>query len=226
MSDNFKSNYIFGHPDEEYNKERNTDNARLYGLIINFAGKYLLPEKNISALAAWLLDFPFSLDVYIGELNSAIHLFNFYKKDKQKFNKSGRLFINANYLSEILKYSSLPDIDLLLNDLKNGPFLATFESLINLFSELNEFQFVKEKQDMESLAGRIIIASYRTFALQNMGGLRKKGVQVASTIEEMLVLMAIRGFDTHLFHSTKHWIADWKAEGFSKELALKIQNLK
>ena len=157
---------------------------------------------------------PSILKIYLGELDFAINMFNRFKKEPKEF-VAIKLFINAGNLIIIMGEEDLPNTNKVDFSLKWKEIL----------SELSGFEFLSEKTDVEILFGRLVVAFYRTYILQTVPGLREKGAQIGSTIEEMLAILALYGFDTHLFQATKHWIRDWENEGFSKELALKIKNL-
>ena len=176
---------------------------QILALIEKNLGGHLQVKQTIDRLRSN----PEIFDILLAELNAAIHLFN------RKKNES--MLLNSQKLIGILGHKDLPDCEDLL----------TQKLPVALFKELNKLEFLDEKSDDYHFAGRLLIAVYRTFILQTYPILRKKGTQVASTIEEMLAILALKGFDTHLFQATKHWIKDWKREGFSKELALRIKNL-
>ncbi len=158
---------------------------------------------------------PEMMDVFLGELTAAVNRFNRIKRE--------RITPNSDNLMVLLGDKDLPSPYLVFADLISG---SKAKKNQDIFEEMKKFAFIKEKSGKVEMFGRILVALYRTYILRNMKGLRDQGAQVASTLEEMLALMAIEGFETHLFHATRHWIADWKREGFSKELAFKIKNLK
>lgn len=153
------------------------------------------------------------LNGLLTELEDAISLFN-------KFNSSQKIFdneeflINAKYTKEVLSGKKLPYAGELLSEIASGFKLkAEFEK------EFSTFEFITEMTDYQQLLCCTVVAFYRTYMLVKEPDLKEKKVQIASTIEEMLTIMYLQKHDTYLFQGVKHWVLDYKAEGFSKDLA-------
>ena len=156
-----------------------------------------------------------AFEILMAELNSSIKLFNRLKNEQSDdINQSLK---NTKYLSTILKTQDLPPLEQAINE--------TVDS-ISIFDELAKFEFLRKMKSRNQLLGALMLAFYRTYILVKYPCLRENKAQVASTIEEMLSLLALRGFKTNLLAASKHWILDWKGEGFDKRLAIKIKNLK
>jgi len=69
------------------------------------------------------------------------------------------------------------------------------------------------------MSGKIVISLYRTYFLCKHPSLRKKDIQIASTIEEMIAIRYLYGQKSRLFPAIKDWILDFRKEGFSEILA-------
>jgi hypothetical protein len=184
--------------------------------FLDLLQQYLSTHKEVAKTIEKIRENPEILEVLLAELNAAISEFNRLKNEN--------LIKNTQKLMGILESDNLPETAIVFTDILKGKNAE--KRLKKLFAEMNRFKFLDDKTSEINLLGRILIALYRTYLLQNMSELRKKGAQVASSLEEMLALMALAGFDTHLFTATKHWILDWRKEGFSKELAEKLKRIK
>lgn len=185
-------------------------------IILNLLEKNLGVHKEVASAVGKIRENPELLEALLGELDTAIYKFNRLKNES--------IIKNAEKLIGILGQTDLPDSRVVLDDItKNSS--KNKRRKADLFGEMDKFQFFEDKTTEVKLMGRILVALYRTYMLQNQKGIREQGAQVASALEEMLALMAIEGFETHLFHAIKHWIANWKREGFSRELAEKIAKL-
>ncbi|MCL4339353.1 hypothetical protein M1271_06725 [Patescibacteria group bacterium] len=184
-------------------------------LILDILEENLTTHSEVVKLLGKVRARPETVEVLLGELDSAIYAFNRYK--------NANFLKNAKLLADILGKNDLPESKRFLEYLESEK--STGEKRERLFSEMNKFKFLDEKATGIKLFGRILVALYRTYILQNISGIRKRRGQVASTLEEMLALMALEGFETHLFRATEHWIVDWENEGFSEELATKIKTL-
>ncbi|MBI4990735.1 hypothetical protein HZB96_01420 [Candidatus Gottesmanbacteria bacterium] len=183
-------------------------------IILDLLEKNLGTHKEVVKAVEKIRENPEIIEALLGELNAAIYSFNRLKNESS--------IKNAQNLIGILKEFDLPESSVILESLSKR---KKSKKLKQLFIEMSKFKFLDKKTSEVNLLSRILVALYRTYLLQNISGLREKGAQVASSLEEMLAVMAIKGFDTHLFQATKHWILDWKREGFSKELAEKIAKL-
>ncbi len=187
-----------------------------YQVILDILQKNLGDHKRVSVIMEIVRQNPEILVVFLGELEAAIYKFNRMKNES--------LVKNADKLMRIMGTDNLPECSVIVKDLLKGN--KSKKKLAQLFEEMNKFKFLDDKTSNSYLLGRILVALYRTYLLQNISGLRGKGAQVASALEEMLAVMALNGFHTHLFQATRHWIIDWKKEGFSRELAEKISRIK
>lgn len=88
-----------------------------------------------------------------------------------------------------------------------------------------QFEFIDDMEPVSKLAAAGLVAAYRTYLLTTKPELEKRNVQVASTVEEMLAVIAIRGKVTALFRAIKPWIEDYKNEGFDRSLAEAVSDL-
>jgi hypothetical protein len=173
-------------------------------------------------MLSYLSFFPESIDIYQVELTSAIHIFSRYQNNNFPYPQIDDLCINAHYLSSLLHGKTLPpwcSIEEQFNNNENSP------DLMNVGKELNEFDFIKTIDQPGKLAAALFLGFYRTYVLVTLPFLRQKNAQVASSLEEMLAILAIEGCRTQLFYATRHWILDYQSEGFSEFLAKKVQIL-
>jgi len=186
-----------------------------YLIILDILQKNLGNHQRVPVIMEKVRQNPEILAVFLGELEAAIYKFNRLKNES--------LVKNADKLMGIMGTDDLPACAEVLKDL----FLRnkSKKKQVQLFEEINKFKFLDDKSSELYFLERILVALYRTYLLQNISGLRGKGAQIASALEEMLAVMALNGFQTHLFRATRHWITDWKTEGFSKELAQRISKL-
>ena len=185
-------------------------------IILDLLEKNLGSHKEVAQAVRKVRENPEVIEVLLGELNAAIYKFNSLKKES--------ILKNTEKLIGILGETDLPESSVILEEALKGKKLK--KRTVRLFAEMNKFKFLNDKTAESNLLGRILVALYRTYLLQTVSELRERGVQVASSLEEMLAIMALEGFDTHLFQATKHWILDWRKEGFSKELAERIKRIK
>jgi hypothetical protein len=91
-----------------------------------------------------------------------------------------------------------------------------------VFSHLRDSSYLDEVykiSDPEYLLTNVLILVYRTYLLLTSPELKKKNAQISSTIEEMAVLLKLEGKESLVFEATKHWILNWREEGFSQDLA-------
>lgn len=175
----------------------------------------------VSAVSAVRTNSDF-LHMYLEELDNAIKLLNQYNKTgKIKFNHC-EILINANHLKNVMPNHFLPTLTQLTQDILPN---STNETVDQFFKMMNIFDFWNEISQASQLTAVLTVASYRTYLRVIWPVIEKKGVQVASALEEILAVMAVNGLKTHLFQATKHWILDWKNEGFSQELAKLVQNI-
>lgn len=165
-------------------------------------------NKKLIEVTNYLKQTPQFVNQLTEELEKAIEIFN------QKEFSPKNIYINALYLEKII--NKLPKS----SDIKISNTLQK-----NLINELENFEFINTMKPMKQLTSALLVATYRTYLLNNQPQLRQKNAQIASTIEEMLAYMAINNNDTLLFQATKHWIKDYKVEGFSKDLAKAIKKL-
>lgn len=165
-------------------------------------------RKHVQELIVYYQTHPEKVKLWLQELNQAIVLFN----NQEHFPE---IFINAIYLKKVLK-NPLPLVNQVIN--QGNFFQPTLKAM-------NSFEFFDDEWQIKPLAAVCIVAFYRTFILVSYPDLKIKKAQVASAIEEMLVLMALNGKKTELFQAIEFWILDWQTEGFSQALAEKIKYL-
>ncbi len=202
---------IFG----QYMRNKTTNQP---GAILDFLEKNLANCKEIIKTVDKIRENPEIINVLLGELNAAIYKFNRMKNES--------VMKNSEQLIGILGQVDLPEGSEVFANIANNDSKNNKKKIIKLFQEMQKFRFIDVPASEEKMMGRILLALYRTFLLQKTPSLREKGAQIASSLEEMLAILALKGFDTHLFRATRHWIADWQREGFSKELADKISKIK
>jgi hypothetical protein len=186
-----------------------------YAEFVSFLCNGLIHRSNIAALSEMLERKPHAIDIYANQLEEAITLFNKHLHD----NSLPNFCINARFTQKVLKETKLPTFAESMNDLINSSWQVEF------LEELNKFEFIDNLDDLTCLLGRLLVASYRTYLLIKHPYLRDQNVQLASTIEEMVCLITLDGNVTNLFYAIKHWIVDYEKEGFSKELAKRIEGV-
>lgn len=184
--------------------------------LILFLQNHLSKTQSVKRVLELLNGDKEILFTLLTELDMVISLFN----HSSQFEK---VLINANKLKKILGKKSLPDAysvwdDLFFNSLnENDRFFKGF--LLEFF----RFKFIESMKDPKQLLACLIVAIYRTYMLVKYPTLKENKAQVASSLEEMSAIMALENHKTEIFLATKHWILDWRGEGFSKELAQRIK---
>jgi hypothetical protein len=134
----------------------------------------------------------------------------------ERFNKHNfdfKVYVNSFYTYSILK-KKLPDTEkifrLLYEDLKLKDRVRS--ELVNS----KYFNEVWKITNAPYLFINILVLLYRTTVLFQVKELKLGSAQVSSTIEEMALLLKIEGEKNKVFEATKHWLVNWKSEGFSE----------
>lgn len=193
----------------------------LYTRLANFYNQYL--NDNVCVKNAILLgeQQEHLREELFMELDEAVEMFNKYMEGKLVFDFDQTILINANTLKTILAGKmELPLAQTVFEDLLSDGKLQTA-----FIDEFRKFEFLVEISNTARLLACILVASYRTYMLVKYPYLKAKKAQVASALEEMFAIMTLSGKEKRMFRSTKHWIMDWKTEGFSEELSEKVANL-
>lgn len=187
---------------------------------INFIDQHLSSVSNVEEMLHYLTSFPEIIDIYQAELTAALHLFSRYQINEFKYPQINELCINAQHLSRVLNGKTLPlwcTIEEQFLNFEDTP------DLVNVGKELNQFDFIYTIDQPSKLAAALFMGFYRTYALVAIPYLRQMNAQVASSLEEMLAILAIEGCQTQLFWATHHWILEYQEEGFSELLAKKVR---
>lgn len=183
-------------------------------------GEHLSKNENIRRMLLLFARYPEVYDIYCTELDSALSLFSKFQFYPNRFSGDPQLLINANYLRQVLDGRKLNS----MTDLENS--ICKWEENRKLwhliFFELSEFDFLHYDYDVNKFSGAFFVAFYRTYVLNTCPDIREKNGQVASSVEEMLAILAIAGCKTQLFFATRHWLLDYEGEGFSPQLSKKI----
>jgi hypothetical protein len=169
------------------------------GLVVA-AAEYLQNNKDI-------------FEKLLGELDAAIELYNKYRSGEDVGVPEGVKIKNAQFTKENWD-EDLP---------RTGE--VKVEQLEKVCEKFLRFEFIDTMKPVEKLARAGIVATYRTCLLVARPTLVEKNVQVASTIEEMLAVMALNGNKTELFEATKLWIEDYEGQGFDLSLAQAVKAL-
>ncbi len=120
--------------------------------------------------------------------------------------------------------TSLPELGEVYDQVTNvSP--QSLNIINSIFYEMQQFEFVKTMSSPQQLSAALFVAFYRIYVLVTRPHLRAKNVQIASTLEEMLAVLAINHLPTNLFFATRPWVLDYETEGFSQFLAELIKNL-
>lgn len=186
---------------------------------VRFIQEYLGDKSNINKMSQYLLNFPEVIEIYQAELATALSLFSRYKKNEFRYPQIDELCINTKYLSSLLSEYELPSwytiqVQLQLNE-------KSLE-LREAGNALRDFDFITTIQEPSRLSGALFLGFYRTYVLVVIPILKIMNAQVASSLEEMLAILAIEGCPTQLFLASRHWILDYQSEGFSELLAKKV----
>lgn len=178
-------------------------------------------RKKIPALINTLRRRPFLIPILLQELDAAIAAFNTFQKTYDNPALERKDLPHANYLIVCLGQRNLPTVAEII--------ILVKENLTQISKEiiplLDQYQFLDTMTPTEKLAAAFTIFLYRSTVLSLWPDLREKGVLVGSALEEMVVLMAIKGKKTRLFEAVKPWIKDDKEEGFSPSLVKAIRKL-
>jgi hypothetical protein len=152
-----------------------------------------------------------------GEVECLILLFNRIKYADKALGYDWDLIINADKTRRILRENEeLP----LFFETCLEIFQGGKKGNINLLrAEIEKFGFFDKIENPFQLLYVFQIAIYRTWILIKNARLKRRGVQIASTIEEMVAILALEGIETNIFYAVRHWIFDWEKEGFSYKLA-------
>jgi len=196
----------------------------LHDHYIRFIERYLGARENMFAALVYLRDTPEIIDIHIGELNAAVNRFERFRRvDGIQY---PGLLLNAEHLARNLESEDLPLWQEVAHELVTNTPEHPPPDLHFTFEELRtSFEFIDQETSLLRLLGTLFMAFYRTYTLVTRPSLRSKGVQIASTLEEMLALLALDDCYTQLFEAVKHWILDFENEGFSEELARKVAAL-
>jgi len=187
-----------------------TNNLNIF--IINLLKENLKKKEKVKNALVTLKKNPELITLLLRELDASIDKLNRYIKTNK--NKYKQILINSEYLRLIIpKDKSLPTVDKMIEDIRNAKLI---------FKEVNRFNFINKLKSEMQIIKALILGIYRTYILIKYPYLREKNAQIASSLEEMLALMALQGINTNLFQATKHWILEYKKEGFSKDLAKRI----
>jgi len=192
-----------------------------------FVKKFLFEKFDTEEFVGFIDKNKNKVEIFTHEINSAISYFN---KIRIKFdtNKNYKFLINAKEFNDIYN-NDLPDYFDTVDELFENKNLTN--QIFLIFKNDKYFKDVWKTKSYEILLANLLILIYRTTLLQKhkdklidkeTGNNR---VQISSTIEEMIFSMKLEGIDTDLFHSTKHWLVNWKEEGFSEELFEKMKFL-
>lgn len=189
---------------------------------MTFIEDYLGNIHSIRIMLNYLNKYPQVVRIYQAELITAIDLFQKYKASIFYYPKMHELCINSRYLANLLQNNNLPTWDSIQKKLLCSERPIEISKTGEL---LRNFEFIEAMEEPNKLGAALFLGFYRTYTLVTMPFLKEKDAQVASSLEEMLSILAFEGCKTQLFWSTYHWIVDYKAEGFSEGLALKVNEL-
>lgn len=193
-------------------------------IFFNLAKTRLSKHPTILPVIDFYNSNPHVLQLFLDELDQAIHLFHRYVQRNSTDKFPDVPCINADYLKLSLQGRLLPSVLDIMADMSPDTD-KTRQYIDQVLKNLNDFVFIDTMNPVDKLAAILIVASYRTYILIAFPDLKDNQTQVASAIEEMLALMALNGQKTKLFEATKHWVIDYQNEGFSPKLANAIQKL-
>ncbi len=197
--------------------------GRAAGNFIKIIEQNLSTHESVQTILAYIRTFPEIYSLYCAELNAGLSLFSRFQFLPHEFPEETDLLINAKHLRSILNARSLPDLETLEHDIEL--YNRNKQLWKSIFVELSKFDFLNERYSRNRLSGAFFVAFYRTYTLNRFPDIREKGGQVASTVEEMLAILAISGCKTQLFLSTQHWLLDYQNEGFSEALFKRLEGI-
>lgn len=152
-----------------------------------------------------------TVDIFLKEHQLLIHTYN------QNFLSE---YLNINHTKKYL--NSLPNYKSVLSKSKKYQ--------LQIFNELNNSNYfgdVWKIKNEQYLLVNFLILIYRTSLLNLNSTLRQNSVQISSTIEELAAQGVLKSGELSLIYKcTKHWIKDYKNEGFSKRLYSDLVNNK
>lgn len=150
------------------------------------------------------------------DIDRAIMLYNSFPHCLKNSSISPSLFINTIHLKSIFP-ESLPLFTSTLVHLQKNP--ADLEIVFSEMRDSTYFHHIYEIDKPEYLLANLMTLVYRCHSLISTPTLRAQKAQISSTLEEMSALRHLLGEDSLHHRATRHWILDWKEEGFSQELA-------
>lgn len=157
------------------------------------------------------------------EIQEALDLYNSYLLSNSTLGVENSLLINATHLKTIWP-EELPAYNLILRELQTNS--ALFSPVITELTTLDYFREVYELPKATWILQNILILVYRTSLLHLYPSLRKNGAQISSVIEEMISILYISGKDLSLVEASNYWIQQWESEGFSPQLAKKLNKVR
>lgn len=160
----------------------------------------------------------FTLQI-LNDIDKAIMLFNLYR-DNKIIEKQNIPLPSSHDLRKILK-QDLPYVEILIENLKE----EKEKTIVKTVSYIKEFEFIKTLRPIENCAGTLLLGCYRCYIRAIFPYVVSKGGQVASSLEEMVAIMALNGEKTKLFHTVRSWYEDYQEEGFSRELSDAVKAL-
>lgn len=192
-------------------------------LFIELVNEHMGANKNVRQMLNYLSKFPEVYCIYCAELDSALSLFSKYQHFTNEFPGDVNILVNAQMLQKILNGKNLLTRSELEYAISN--WRGEIKLWHSIFSELTDFDFVNQDNSIDKFSGAFFIALYRTFVLNKYPIIRKEKGQVASSLEEMLAILALAGCQTQLYLSTRHWLLDYKSEGFSPLLSQQLASI-
>lgn len=190
---------------------------------LSLCEQYLGGYQNVNSMIDFLNRNPYMFTIYCGELDAALMMFSVFQQSPNTFSERAEVLVNSSFLVNLLSGDSLPPWQVIDSKLKSYIKGKNSSLWKTVFGELAKFEFLAWMDEPRKISGAFFIAVYRTYVLTTMKNIRKGNGQVASSVEEMLATMALQKCPTQLFNSIKHWILDYKTEGFSAALAEKVQ---
>ena len=191
--------------------------TRFNALVIQYLSARITANR-LASLAP-LSDQTFS--TLVNDLDKTIVLYNSFPACLAHSPYSSDLFVNTTHLKSI--YSQpLPSYSSILKHLRNNS-----SDLDTAFSEMREstyFHDVYQINQPSHLLANLMTLIYRCHLLAIMPTFRENKAQISSTLEEMSSLRYLLGEDSLYFQSVRHWVMDWKEEGFSQELSFLTSN--
>lgn len=185
-----------------------------------FVTKYFNDFTSSVEVWDYMQDHPMFLQETAKEIDEAVEMFNTYRKSKD--NQIHNIPLqSSSYLKAILR-EDLPTTEKVIQMIYAS---GDKEMVEKIMKDISGFDFIDTLKPVEHCVAALLLGSYRCGVRILYPYIAEKNAQVASSLEEMIGLMALEKRKTKLFDALRHWYKDYEAEGFSREFSEAVQKL-